>query len=127
MYDDLIGRPYALPCDPPHSFDCWELAKEVRKRLGLHTHEYETHHMDRMLSNRMDFNKPDPEKWVQLVDPIDGCLVGFGRRYILHCGVYLDRKVIHANQVKGLDGSVSAHTLEVAQMYLGNATFWEAK
>ena len=30
LLSDLIGRPYGLPCNPPHSFDCWELVRFVR-------------------------------------------------------------------------------------------------
>lgn len=31
----LVGRPYAFPSRPPHTFDCWSLVKHVRQGEGL--------------------------------------------------------------------------------------------
>jgi hypothetical protein len=31
----LVGRPYAFPCQPPESFDCWQLVRYARMLRGL--------------------------------------------------------------------------------------------
>jgi hypothetical protein len=31
----LVGRPYAFPCHPPESFDCWRLVRYVRMLRGM--------------------------------------------------------------------------------------------
>lgn len=127
MYEDLIGKPWALPCKPPESYDCWALAVEVRSRLGLKTHSYDVDPEKRTHAHRRDFATPDPNKWVRLPEPRQGCLVGFGSRYVVHCGVYLNGSVIHANQTEPNWGAVMAHSLKAAQLLLGPHSFWEMR
>lgn len=31
----LVGRPYAFPCRPPETFDCWQLVRYVRMLRDL--------------------------------------------------------------------------------------------
>lgn len=124
-YDDLLGRPWALPCNPPQSYDCWALAVEVRKRMGLETHTYRVPDQSRTAAHRMAMRSPDPAKWQKLDTPQDGCLVGFGKRFVSHCGVYIDGMVIHSNLLPKVGGIVSSHPLAVAEAHMGEASFWE--
>lgn len=120
---DLIGKPWAAPCNPPESYDCWELAVEVRKRLGIATKEYAVPRQSRTAAHRRDLAAPDVRYWKKLERPHDGALVGFGRSLIRHCGVYLNGQVIHAASGMG----VVAHTAYVAQNHFGPLSYWEMR
>ena len=37
LIGELVGQPYAIPSNPPASFDCWSLVEYVREQLGLFT------------------------------------------------------------------------------------------
>ena len=87
---EVIGKPWAVPCDPPNSFDCWELCRYVRETVfDLWTPSV----VDKALrqpSDRRYIDTP-PTGWMQLNDPQVGCVVRMGRT---HVGVYLDRDSI---------------------------------
>ncbi len=125
---DLIGKPWALPCDPPRTYDCWALAVEVRERMGLKTPVYDVPPESRRAAHRAALAKPDPSVWQRLDTPRDGCLVGFGQRYVVHCGVYIQGRVIQAACPSATqNGSVFMHTLAVTQNFFGSASYWELK
>ena len=119
---DLIGKPWALPCDPPASFDCWELAVAVRDRLGLVTPKYEVAAENRTAAHRASLGKPDPTIWKRLDKPRDGCLVGFGGRFVRHCGVFYRGKIIHAH---GNLGHTVCQDVSICTMTMGKPTYWE--
>ncbi len=122
---DLIGKPWAIPCDPPHSYDCWELAVEVRNRMGLFTPTYDIPPMIRKLAHQSDFGTPDPALWHPMPEPTEGCLVGFGRPAIKHCGVYLNEYVIHSHSADGVVGAVMMTRLRSMGLVYGQPSFWE--
>ena len=97
---DLIGRPWALPCDPPQSFDCWELVCHVRGRAGLDTPDYSDHRSG-LVSDMVLLHMADPKtEWNILLEPSPWCVVLMRRK---HVGVYLpDRTVIHAQEGTGV-------------------------
>jgi hypothetical protein len=64
--------------------------------------------------------RPDPAVWQRLQTPQEGCLVGFGQRYVVHCGVYVDGRVVHSAK-----DQVVLQTLEATERWFGKATFWE--
>ena len=120
-FSDLIGRPWALPCNPPQSFDCWELAVEVRDRLGLTTPAYKVPPQARTAAHRRDLGGADPKVWKRLERPVDGCLVGFGSVLIKHCGVYFNRRVMHSVEGSG----VMYQEVSVLRDFFGPVSFWE--
>ena len=115
---DLIGKPYALPCDPPNSYDCWAIVAEGRKRLGLSNPDY-----TKTAIRRSDIAKP-AAVWKQLSVPTKGCIVRLGA-LSTHCGMYLGKGlVLHTEHRIG----VCVMTLDqVAQLYTGCADFWEMR
>lgn len=122
----LIGRPWALPCNPPETFDCWELAVSVRRILGKQTPEYKVPPKKRANRDRSDFETPDEKIWKRLDKPQQGCLVGFGNPNN-HVGVYHDGRVIHSHSIDGVVGSVQVHRLEVLERFLGEPSYWEKR
>lgn len=120
---DLVGRPWACPSNPPETFDCWALAIEVRKRLGLFTPE--TVAVDnRSLRDATFFANP-PEGWQMLTKPVTGAVVAFGHP-AKHCGICLPRNmVIHSFSGNGQTGSVQLTRLPTLTRLYGSPTFAE--
>ena len=94
----IIGAPWAVPCDPPSSFDCWELVRHVRAMIGLRTPSVVDKDRRRP-SDRKQFGQP-PMGWNQLSEPVEGCVARIGSA---HVGVYLNGgDVIHAQLATGV-------------------------
>lgn len=121
---DLIGKPYAVPCYPPDSYDCWELAVEVRRVLGLATPATTVPPANRRskLSIR-HFQGPEQVNWHQVETPRNGTMVGFGKKIIRHCGVWYNGRVIHAYADLGSVVYHDLHSLRV--LGLSKPTYWE--
>ncbi len=96
---ELIGRPYAIPCDPPVSYDCWELALLVRRTFDRYTPV----HVDRADRSEAVLQRSieaPPTGWRLLDAPTLHCLVLIGKK---HCGVFLGGvDVIHTSKSAGV-------------------------
>lgn len=121
---DLIGKPWSLPCDPPNSYDCWELAIAVREMLGKTTPDCRVPIHQRSERHISLMQYPDPSLWARLDAPQNGCLVGFGKP-ISHCGVFINHSVIHSYSHDGVIGSVQCHKLSAITRMFGLPEFWE--
>lgn len=122
---DLIGTPWSLPCDPPNSFDCWELVVHVREILGRPVKPCPVTILDRRQDHVAMLQNPDLSLWQRLSAPTYGCIVGVGTP-VQHCGIYLDdRKVLHAFSDDGINGAVQLHRLDVLERFFNGAEFWE--
>lgn len=114
---DIIGLEWACPCQPPMSFDCWELVRYLRASAGLET----PMHVPTPERNESDarlFRRPPPE-WVQVIHPVDYCVVRMGPQKN-HVGLYRRGRVVHVMKATG----VRADDLEVARLTLGPLSFW---
>jgi len=122
MYSDLIGRPWACPCDPPNSFDCWGLVVEVRKRLGLPT----PHYLDapeRTMSDTKAFETP-PVGCFEVSEPKRGVVVLFGAP-AHHCGIMLNEcDMMHSYHV-GDVGAVRIDNMRFAKRLYRTYKFWD--
>lgn len=97
----LIGKPWALPCAPPDSFDCWALVEHVRAILGLPTPSVVAQAQRTMLNIR-HINHP-PLDVIEVNTPGKGTIVRISRA---HVGVYLGHgDVMHS--LKGYGVMVS--------------------
>ena len=119
---DLIGAPYALPCDPPHTFDCWQLVVHARETIGLRTPHGPVAVEDRSLADKEYFAHPDPKVWTPIGRPSEGCVVAFGNP-ASHVGVYIGGRVLHASHKTG----VCLHALEAMERFFGSPRYWEVK
>ena len=120
---DLIGKPWAIPCQPPHSYDCWEIAVEVRKRLGLMTPLYEPIETRTEAELPVAFDGPFKREWVETDQLVKGTLVTFGDP-ITHCGVMIsDRDVLHTSG----KGATEVLRLPLVRRFFGVVQFWELK
>ena len=110
---EVIGKRWAVPCDPPRTFDCWELVIYVRRFHGLHTPSV-VDRADRMPSSRRHIDKP-PTGWVKLDEPKQLCVARFSSA---HVGVFLGGdNVIHCELAMGV---------RIDRMrFLPELTFWE--
>lgn len=110
----LIGRPWAVPCDPPSTFDCWELVRYVRGLRGITTPSV-VNIGDRKPTDRKFF-KNKPNGWYELMAPHPYCVVFFG---VSHVGVYLTvGQIMHAQLGAGVCINRPEHIL-------GEATYWD--
>lgn len=114
---DIIGRPWAVPCDPPKSFDCFELCIEVRKRLGLPTPSPVSRNARK--PHHRDFFKNVPDLWQKVINPRTGCVVIMNSGN--HVGIYIpDRKVVHSQYSRGV-------RVDEVDMISGPKEYWELK
>jgi len=95
---DLIGRPWALPCDPPDSFDCWALVEHVRAAHGL-TVPFIVDKTQRTIELVRTIQRP-PTAFKRLDAPKRLCVARIGKT---HVGVYLGSKdVLHCQNGRGV-------------------------
>ena len=120
----FIGRPWALPCDPPRTYDCWELVVEVRKHLGRPIPSIQTR-SERSLGDVAAYSD-GYHGWKRLDEPVCGCVVLLGHP-AKHCGVYFDdSRTIHSFSPNGVTGSVQFTRLNSLKRLFGNrVSFWE--
>ncbi len=81
-----LGRRWACPCDPPDTFDCWELVVQVRADMGLDTPPY-VPVAERIPSGALRYLTAPPSGW-RRADPAPGVVAVCGR-LCTHVGVYL--------------------------------------
>ena len=109
---DLIGKPWAVPCDPPDTFDCWELVLTVRAAHGLRTDTY-VERAARQPHHRTLMEEP-PKGWRRLDTPSPLCVARMagGRhvgvvmpdmRHIMHCEMFTGVRVDTINQLRMSD------------------------
>lgn len=112
----VIGRPWLVPCDPPVSFDCWELVRYIRELHGISTPSV-VDRMARVPSSRALFSTP-PSGWIKLPSPLRLCVVRIGDK---HVGVYIkSQQVIHTEIGMG------ARMDNVRDLEIGNSlSYWE--
>lgn len=115
----LIGRPWQIPCEPPHTFECMELCVYVRDMLGLDTPTL-VDRLQRDMDNRGYLETPDGV-WQQLDRPHTGCIARIGAS---HVGIYLadQRGVLHASEGSG----VRLDKVAVLER-LWSVDYWELK
>jgi cell wall-associated NlpC family hydrolase len=95
----FIGKPWAIPSDPPNSFDCWSLAQAVRNVYGLDTPSY-VDLKSRRASDRHMIEGIAGTEWERLLLPVLGCVVRIGQT---HIGVHVGPgQVIHAQHGMGV-------------------------
>jgi hypothetical protein len=122
IFEEYLGKPWSVPCDPPNSFDCWEFAREIRSRLGLATPEVIPYDQ-RKLTDKAAFS--NTTGWKQLTEPTNGCLVMM-KWPPVHCGVYLaNARVAHCYSHDGRTGSVRFDFYRTIRCAMGPITFWE--
>jgi len=110
----LIGKPWAVPCDPPNSFDCWELVRYVRAIYGLVTPSV-IDVSERAPKHRKHITNP-PVGWLKLSEVVDHCVVRMGGT---HVGLYLGRgNIIHAQLGHGV-------RIDHVRFITEPITFWE--
>ena len=106
-----------MPCEPPQSFDCWELVREVRQKLGLPTPAY-VERQARSPRDR-DLIASPPAGWTRLLLPTLGCVVRIGDK---HVGAYLNNvRVMHAQA----PGGVRIDTMDLLGFGGVPTTCWE--
>lgn len=111
----LIGKPWAVPCNPPNSFDCWELVRHVREVTFNKGTPSIVERGDRKPKDRTLITNP-PTEWVEIPTPEVGCVVRIGET---HVGVFLGRgDVMHAQFGSGVRVDRLCDMLE-------KITFWE--
>lgn len=98
---DLIGRPYALPSEPPSSFDCYSLVEFVRREcFGLPTPI--PYAVESLVSpndvGRVWLTVEHMDVWQPVKEPVDGDIVKLERA---HVGVYCCGAVLHAWRASG--------------------------
>jgi hypothetical protein len=116
----LVGRPYAFPCQPPDSFDCWQLVRYVRMLRGLAS--------PLPFDDRDAWCRPDalPEaiararaSWRALPGPAECAMAVLEPR---HVGVVIDGGVLHAGSRQG--GVVWTSMAAVRRVW-PRAEWWE--
>lgn len=121
-FEEYLGRPWQLPCEPPHSFDCWEFAREIRSKMGLETPEV-VPYTERKWADRQSFSSTIG--WRQLEQPVPGCLVMM-KWPPIHCGVYLENgRVAHCYSHDGRTGAVRFDFYRTIRCAMSPVTFWE--
>jgi len=114
---DLIGTPFAIPCNPPESYDCWELVRAARKVMDKITPSYVDRDKRTAMSHRRI--KYCESEWDRLDVPRLGCIVKIGDG---HVGVYLgNNQVLHAHQSGARVDSTAV--LSIGQ----TVTYWEVR
>jgi len=113
----MIGKGWAMPCDPPETFDCYELVRHVRRSFGLNTPSV-VDRADRVMRDADQFGHP-PARWSELPRPVLGCVARIGTK---HVGVYLGAsRIVHC--IKGSGVRIDqAFTLT---KLMGAVTYWE--
>ena len=112
----LLGKPWAVPDNPPETYDCWSLVVAVRRLCGLNTPAYSDGRT--VFDGTVD---DPPEGWSQLDAPRDRCVAVMGDTR-LHVGVVLSPdSIIHSP----MDSHVRIDKLRLAERFMGPVTFWE--
>ena len=94
----LIGKPWAVPCDPPNTFDCWELVRHVRALSGRSTPSVVERGL-RAPTDRLCIRTP-PAGWYQLDKVAPFCVARIGDK---HVGVMLSgTDVVHCDNMWGV-------------------------
>lgn len=93
----LIGKPWAIPCDPPNTFECWELVRHVRALFGIQTPSVVDADKRSLMNTRIIANPP--ADWQRLNEPTPYCVVLLGHK---HVGVWIgDNQVLHTERNTG--------------------------
>lgn len=95
MFDDLIGKPYGTGGVGPDFYDCWGLAAEVFRRLGIDIGENNV--AEFTCRNAHSLENPH---WRRIKNPKSPCLVTIRAHsiYTNHVGVYIGgNKFIHVS------------------------------
>jgi hypothetical protein len=118
----LVGRPYAFPCDPPRSFDCWQLVRYVRGLRGLAS--------PLPFSDAEGWCRPEnlPEAvsrargtWQALPAPTEMAMAVLEPR---HVGVVVEGGVLHAGTRQG---GVVWTSMGAVRRVWPQAEWWEAR
>ena len=112
----LIGKPWCVPCDPPHSFDCWELVRHVRFFYGKET-PCVVDLAARRPKDRKHIETP-PEGWHKVPE---GTLLSVVRMGQAHVGVLTEQGVIHCSRRLG----VALQPLSFIKQTESDLSFWE--
>lgn len=104
--NELIGRPYALPSNPPLTFDCFSLVEYVRRiYFGLTTPV--PYAVESFIAPsdvpRVWIRVEHMDVWQPADVPRDGDIVKLERR---HVGVYLHGAVMHAWKSPNYNGVI---------------------
>lgn len=112
----IIGLPWAVPADPPNSFDCWALVIHVRALMGKNTPSYEASYSNYEMDG--DYFKAPPPEWYMLLTAEIGAVARFGAK---HVGVILpDTRIIHSTRKMG----VRVDRASLMDRF-GKVTYWE--
>ena len=106
MYlNQIIGRPYALPSDPPWTFDCFSLVEFIRREFyQLPTPiPFEVTSLATKDINRVIVKVVQLGTWVKVKNPQPGDVVHMETN---HIGVLVPNGVVHAWRCRSGLGSV---------------------
>lgn len=112
----LLGKPWAVPDNPPETYDCWSLVVAARKAYGLDTPAYS----DGRTVFEGSVDDP-PSGWHQLSEPRANCVAVMGKER-LHVGVvvYPD-SIIHSP----MNSYVRVDKLRLLERFVGQIGYWE--
>lgn len=103
VYIDLLGKDFKYGGRGPDKFDCYGLAIEIYKRLGIELPEYESFADPEQIDLGMNDGRRNYLQ--EIPKPEVGCMVMFSIRppYVSHMGIMLDSNkfihIMHKSQV----------------------------
>ena len=91
LLNELIGKPYKDGGRGPDAYDCWGIAIEVHRRLGIEIPDFDISAMACEQIHNLVIDQSYLANWREIRTPIVPCIILFKAhpRFIQHVGTYI--------------------------------------